>query len=39
VLFRSEQLTPRAISEKPLTDDMAPVDTLRHENPRTFDKE
>jgi spermidine synthase len=34
-----EQLTPRAISEKPLTDDMAPVDTLRHENPRTFDKE
>lgn len=34
-----EYLTPRTISEKPLTDDMAPVDTLRHENPRYFDKE
>ncbi|MBE3123563.1 MAG: fused MFS/spermidine synthase, partial [Planctomycetes bacterium] len=34
-----EYLTPRRISEKPLTDDMAPVDTLRHENPRLFDKE
>jgi spermidine synthase len=34
-----EYLTPRPISEKPLTDDMAPVDTLRHENPRLFDKD
>ena len=34
-----EYLTPRRISEKPLTDDMAPVDTLRHENPRYFDQE
>ena len=34
-----EYLTPRQISEAPLTDDMAPVDTLRRENPKTFDKE
>jgi spermidine synthase len=34
-----ERLTPRQVSEAPLTDDMAPVDTLRHENPRFFDKE
>jgi spermidine synthase len=31
-------LTGQAIKENVLTDDMAPVDTLRHENPRTFDK-
>jgi spermidine synthase len=31
-------LTPQKISEKPLTDDMAPVDTLRHENPKYFDE-
>jgi len=34
-----ERMTPRPISEAPLTDDKAPVDTLRHENPKTFDKE
>jgi spermidine synthase len=34
-----EYVTPRHISEAPLTDDMAPVDTLRHENPKYFDKE
>jgi spermidine synthase len=33
-----EHLTPRNISEKPLTDDMAPVETLRHENPKYFDE-
>ena len=33
-----EYLTPREIREKPLTDDMAPVDTLRSENPKYFDK-
>ena len=32
-----ECLTPRRIDEEPLTDDMAPVDTLRHENPKYFD--
>lgn len=29
-----DYLTPRKIDEQPLTDDMAPVDTLRHENPK-----
>jgi spermidine synthase len=33
-----EHLTARNISEKPLTDDMAPVETLRHENPKYFDE-
>ncbi len=31
-----EVLTGRLIRERPLTDDMAPVGTLRHEHPRTF---
>jgi spermidine synthase len=31
-------ITPQKINEKSLTDDMAPVDILRHENPKTFDK-
>jgi spermidine synthase len=31
-------LTPQKITEKSLTDDMAPVDTLRRENPKFFDK-
>ncbi len=31
-------LTDQAIREKVLTDDMAPVNTLRHEHPKTFDK-
>jgi len=39
IALEYEYLTPRKISEAPLTDDMAPVDTLRHENPKTFDKE
>jgi spermidine synthase len=30
--------TSLKIDEKPLTDDMAPVDTLRHESPKYFDK-
>jgi spermidine synthase len=33
-----EYLTPRKIDEKVLTDDMAPVDTLRRENPRHFEE-
>jgi len=32
-----EMLTDRTIGEKPLTDDMAPVDTLRHEHPKHFE--
>ena len=32
-----EVLTDRTISEKPLTDNMAPVDTLRHEHPKHFE--
>jgi len=31
-------LTDRKIREPVLTDDKAPVDTLRHENPRTYDQ-
>ncbi|HUU10176.1 MAG TPA: fused MFS/spermidine synthase [Phycisphaerae bacterium] len=31
-------LTDRRIDEKPLTDDMAPVDTLRNEPPKHFDE-
>jgi len=31
-------LTDRKIREAPLTDDKAPVGTLRHENPKTYDK-
>jgi len=31
-----EVLTGRLVRERPLTDDMAPVGTLRHEHPRTF---
>jgi spermidine synthase len=34
-----EHLTPQDIREKPLTDDMAPVDTLRRENPKYFEEE
>ncbi|MCX5671183.1 MAG: fused MFS/spermidine synthase [Planctomycetota bacterium] len=34
-----EHLTPQDIREKPLTDDMAPVDTLRHENPKHFEED
>ena len=34
-----EGLTGRPIAEKPLTDDLAPVDTLRRENPKTFDQQ
>ena len=34
-----EHLTTRIIPEKALTDDMAPVDTLRHENPKYYDKQ
>jgi len=33
-----EPLTTRKIDEKPLTDDMAPVDTLRRENPKHFEE-
>jgi spermidine synthase len=33
-----EHLTPRKIAEKPLTDDMAPVDTLRREHPKHFEE-
>jgi spermidine synthase len=33
-----EYLTPRSIAEKPLTDDMAPVETLRHESPKHFEE-
>jgi spermidine synthase len=33
-----ECLTTRQIAEKPLTDDMAPVDTLRREHPRHFEE-
>ncbi len=33
-----EVLTDRPIAEAPLTDDKAPVGTLRHEHPRTFDR-
>jgi spermidine synthase len=32
-------LTDQAIGEAPLTDDMAPVNTLRHEHPRHFEGE
>jgi spermidine synthase len=32
-----EHLTPQEIREKPLTDDAAPVDTLRRENPKYFE--
>jgi len=32
-------LTDRKINEKPLTDDMAPVDTLRHERPKAGNRE
>jgi spermidine synthase len=32
-------LTDQAINEAPLTDDMAPVNTLRHEHPRYFEGE
>jgi len=40
VLVASEfsYVTPQKITEKSLTDDMAPVDILRRENPKTFDK-
>jgi len=31
-------LTDRKIHEEPLTDDKAPVGTLRHENPKTYNK-
>jgi spermidine synthase len=34
-----EYLTPRPIRETPLTDDMAPVDTLRREHPKYFEEE
>jgi spermidine synthase len=33
-----ERLTPLRIREAPLTDDMAPVDTLRREDPRHFEE-
>jgi spermidine synthase len=33
-----EYLATQQIKDKPLTDDMAPVDTLRHENPKTFEE-
>ena len=33
-----ERLTPLRIGEAPLTDDMAPVDTLRREHPRYFEE-
>jgi spermidine synthase len=33
-----EYMTLRKISEKPLTDDMAPVDTLRREHPKHFEE-
>ncbi|MGD1000664.1 MAG: fused MFS/spermidine synthase [Candidatus Brocadiia bacterium] len=33
-----ERLTPLHIEQAPLTDDMAPVDTLRRENPRHFEE-
>jgi len=34
-----EHLTPQTIAERPLTDDLAPVDTLRREHPRYFDED
>jgi spermidine synthase len=34
-----EYLTPRPIREAALTDDMAPVNTLRHEHPKYFEGE
>jgi spermidine synthase len=39
-LVRSEyaRLTDRRIAEEPLTDDKAPVDTLRHESPKGFEE-
>jgi spermidine synthase len=39
-LVRSEyeRLTPLRIEQAPLTDDMAPVDTLRREDPRHFEE-
>jgi spermidine synthase len=39
-LVRTEygRLTPLRIQEAPLTDDMAPVDTLRREDPRHFEE-
>jgi hypothetical protein len=33
-----ERLTLRVIEEAPLTDEMAPVDTLRREHPRHFEE-
>ena len=33
-----ERLTPLRIEQAPLTDDMAPVDTLRREDPRHFEE-
>jgi spermidine synthase len=33
-----ERLTPLRIQQAPLTDDMAPVDTLRREDPRHFEE-
>jgi spermidine synthase len=33
-----ERLTDRPIAEEPLTDDKAPVDTLRHESPKGFEE-
>jgi hypothetical protein len=33
-----EVLTTQKINEKVLTDDMAPVDTLRRENPKHFEE-
>jgi len=33
-----QHLTPQKISEKPLTDNMAPVDTLRREHPKHFEE-
>jgi len=37
VADQCEVLTDRRIDEKPLTDDMAPVDTLRREHPKHFE--